>query len=81
MEDQEKLIADDLTPQISDSFDDDTYEICESCGEITRYLKADKLRYRRFFIQGIPQLCQRCAARRSKNDQESYETPDWERYG
>jgi len=81
MEDQEKVIADDTSPQISDSLDDDTYEICELCGETTRYLKTDKMSYRRFFIQGIPQLCQRCTVRRREIDQEPNESSDWERYG
>ncbi len=64
-----------------DPLDEEIVEICESCGTTTRYLKTDNIPYRRYFIQGIGQLCFICTQTRKMHKQGSYETSDWERYG
>lgn len=64
-----------------DPLDNEIIEICISCGATTRYLKTDNIQYRRYYIQGIGQLCFSCGQTRKMHKQGSYETSDWERYG
>ena len=66
---------------MSETEQPEEYEVCVSCGEITKYKKTDNIYYRSGYIEGAGQLCFTCSQTRKMHKQGNYETSEWTKYG
>ena len=63
-------------------FEEDEFEVCITCGELTTVKKTDNVVFRSGYIEGVGQLCFICSQTRKLHKTGSYdEDPEWTRYG
>ncbi len=61
-------------------FEEDEFEICIRCGELTTVKKTDNVVFRSGYIEGAGQLCFKCSQTKKLHKTGNYGDNEWQRY-
>ena len=62
-------------------FEEDEFEICIRCGELTTVKKTDNVVFRSGYVEGAGQLCFKCSQTKKMHKTGNYGDNEWNRYG
>ena len=62
-------------------FEEDEFEICIRCGELTTVKKTDNVVFRSGYVEGAGQLCFKCSQTKKLHKTGNYGDNEWTRYG
>ena len=61
-------------------FEEDEFEICIRCGELTTVKKTDNVVFRSGYVEGAGQLCFKCSQTKKMHKTGNYGDNEWQRY-
>ena len=61
-------------------FEEDEFEICIRCGELTTVKKTDNVVFRSGYVEGAGQLCFKCSQTKKMHKTGNYGDNEWNRY-
>ena len=61
-------------------FEEDEFEVCVTCGELTTVKKTDNVVFRSGYVEGAGQLCFKCSQTKKMHKTGNYGDNEWQRY-